>query len=159
MSARSAFILAALFSVAMCLGAATDAAPAKQSAKRRTASSKPVSLTSAQRRSGFTSAAYAAAYDQFGRDILRRDHDVQEVAASSRDSPQGFYVLLKKRRVPPGAAKSRVAGYYAAFVRVRGRFFPGDEAARCDITLRSADDQIMAFGNQDGAQADTLFYR
>lgn len=155
MPVRAFLALTAQAAATLMLGASAVASPARHHAP----ASPKATLSQAQRGSGFTSAAYAAAYDQFGKGILRRDHDVQEVAASSRDSPQGFYVSLKKRRIPPGAAKSRIAGYYAAFVRVRGRFFPGDEAARCDITLRNADDQIMAFGNQDGAQANTLFYR
>ena len=84
-------------------------------------------------------------------------------------SPQvfpGFYVMLKAKRIPAGAAKARVSRYYQGFVRMRRQYYPPAVAAHCAMTVRNANDEIMAYADEimayadeNGAEADTLFYR
>lgn len=113
-------------------------------------------LTAAQ-----TRGSYSGAFKRFGEGIQRRDHDVKEVSDYD-PSPQvfpGFYVMLKSKRIPAGAAKARVAKYYQEFVQVRRQYYPSAVAAHCAMTVRNTNDEIMAYADEDGAKADTIFYQ
>lgn len=115
-------------------------------------------LSQGQLNSGFHDFAYARAYDDFGREIMRRDRDVKEVAESDRDSASGFYVIVRRSRLPASRAASRAGRYLAEFVTMRRRFFGPDEARKADMDLKSSDETTMATANQDGAKPDCIFY-
>ncbi len=115
-------------------------------------------LSQGQINSGFDNLAYAQAYDKFGRSIMRRDHDVREVAESNRDSASDFYVAVRQDHISSSRATSRARRYLAAFVEMRRRYFGAEDAAKADLTLRAADDSTMASAGEDGAKPDCVFY-
>lgn len=86
-------------------------APARRFASHATGQHRS-RLSRGQVNSGFKSLRYARAYDRFGREIMRRDRDVKEVAASERDSASGFYVIVRDTRLPAGSATSRARRFW-----------------------------------------------
>jgi len=101
-------------------------------------------LSQGQKNGLFTTVAYANAYDEFGREILRENHRVKEVAESNRDAENGFYIMLKAKTVSQSEARRLAKEYYYRFVAVRSAYFDSDTAQRCDVDIRTADDEIVA---------------
>lgn len=124
----------------------------KQHALRRSnraSSHASSSLTVAQRRNNFTNVAYANAYDAFGVGIMKRDSDVKEVAESSRDASNGYYVILKRGHISSAEARRRTAKYYDAFVSMRRHFLNPAEAQNCSLDVKDSDEQTVASEDQE----------
>ncbi len=117
-----------------------------------------VALSSGQLNGGFRSVAYAASYDGFGKGLMQGSPYIIETAASSRDAENGFYIMMRQKRLPPDVAQHLAQICYDSFVKLRGHFFSPDEARHCEVTVRTKDDNIMAYADQSGASPDKSFY-
>lgn len=106
----------------------------------------------------FSNAKYARAYDQFGKQIMRRDHDVKEVSEARGSGGSFFYVMVREDRLPQSRAAARAGRYMAEFVAMRERFFGPTEARGVEMTLYAADNTTMASADADGAKANCTFY-
>jgi len=104
---------------------------------------KPTKLTADQIRCGFTSVAYASAYDELGHEIMRENSRVQEVAESKRDSENGYYVMMKSHTIPHATARRICEEVYDRLVAIRSRYYDADTASRCSVSVRTADDDIV----------------